>query len=99
MKYIHIVGEWMEAPSIPLTITLILSLILRSCDCVGGQLACGNGGSGLRKAEKLKNKGSALFSSGVEVTAGNGKDVLTPFRAEFKFWIKPADPLKCSLRK
>jgi len=56
-------------------------------------LACGNGGSGLRKGEELKNKGSALFSSGVVVTAGSGNDALTPFRAEFEFPDQTRQPV------
>ena len=55
-------------------------------------MAYGNGGSGLRKVETLENKAEPLFSSGVEVTAGSGNNALMPFRAEFKFQIKPANP-------
>jgi hypothetical protein len=61
----------------------ISSRILRCCDSGGGQLACGNGGSELRKVETLESKGSALLSSGEEVTAGSGYDALMAFRAEF----------------
>ncbi len=78
-------------PPIPLTLAH-LQFHLRCCDSGGGQLAYGNGGSGLRKVETLENKAEPLFSSGVEVTAGSGNDRLMPFRAEFKFQIKPANP-------
>ncbi len=59
----------MEAPPIPCP-------ILRCCDSDGGQSACSNGGSRLRRVETLNNKGSALFLSGVEVTAGSGNDAV-----------------------